>query len=652
MQDHPDATTPGRSLRCGRLVAAARTVLVAAMIAAALAGTAYGQVTAPATAPTRGTLYSDGQGGRFLLGGQWLYRADPTDVGQTAGWWRPIPSTDGWSAVSVPNAYNAGDFSSSSMAGYVGWYRRDFTLPPTAFARYVPRAARRWIVRFESVNYRATVWLNGRRLGSHTGAYLPFEFDLTGLHAGVNHLVVWVDNRRTAGDLPPSPGGWWNFGGLLREVYLRAVAAVDIQRAQVRPLLPCPTCAATIDEQAVLRNLTGSRQTVHLHGVYGNATLDFGSVTLGPRSSATVHAVVRIARPRLWSIGRPFLYRATMVLSDRRGRQLGRYFTYSGIRSIKVTPDGRLTLNGRLLNLRGVALQEQDIAQGAALDSAHLARLIGWVRRLGATVIRAHYPLDPRILEMADRYGILVWDEVPVYQVDSKYLGQPGWQARALSILHDNILDNQNHPSVMVWSIANELPTPATAGERSYIAHAAALAHRLDPTRPVGMATSDWPGVACQAAYAPLDVVGFNEYFGWYDAGGGLNDDRDALSPFLDSWRACYPDKALLITEFGFEANRDGPVEERGTYAFQADAVAYHLGVFASKSWLSGAIYWDLQDFAVTPGWTGGDPRPDPPFLQKGLFDLQGHAKPAEPVLTSIYHHTQQIGAPVHSRKR
>jgi beta-glucuronidase len=102
-----------------------------------------------------------------------------------------------------------------------------------------------------------------------------------------------------------------------------------------------------------------------------------------------------------------------------------------------------------------------------------------------------------------------------------------------------------------------------------------------------------------------------------------------------------------MITEFGFEANRDGPVEEHGTYAFQSDAVRYHLGVFASKPWLSGAIYWDLQDFAVAPGWTGGNPRPDPPFLHKGLFDLQGHAKPAEAVLTPIYHQTRQIGATV-----
>jgi hypothetical protein len=194
-----------------------------------------------------------------------------------------------------------------------------------------------------------------------------------------------------------------------------------------------------------------------------------------------------------------------------------------------------------------------------------------------------------------------------------------------------------------LWSIGNELPTPPTSAEASYIAGAAALARKLDPTRPVGMAITDWPGIPCQPAYAPLDVVGFNDYFGWYSAGGGATDDRDALGPFLDTFRACYPTKALFVTEFGFEANRDGPVEERGTYAFQSNSAAYHLDVFASKPWLSGAMYFGLQDFAVSPGWTGGNPLPDPPFNQKGLVDLAGNLKPAFAVVQGIYKATVQI---------
>jgi beta-glucuronidase len=605
------------------------------VLAASGVARAQGPVYAPQT-PTKGALYRDGQSGRYLLGGTWLYRADPGAAGLGQGWWRDVAATDGWSPVTVPNAYNAGDFSTQSMNGSVGWYRVDFRLPAGAFGQgYVPRGNRHWIVRFESVNYRATVWLNGRQIGSHTGAYLPFEFDLN---------VVRVDDRRSPSDLPPGPqGGWWNYGGILREVYLRAAQVADLAQVQVRPLLPCPTCAATIAEQVVVRNVTSSTQMVRLHGFYGNAYLDFGQATIAPNSTWTAQSTVLIPQPHLWSPDNPYLYRASLTLSNTRGRTLGGYLTYSGVRSITVTSGGRLALNGRLLNLRGVNLHEQDIGLGAALDPAHTERMMSWVQALGATVIRAHYPLSPQIEEFADRAGILVWSEIPVYQVQSQYLAQSSTLAQAHALLQQNILANQNHPSVLVWSIANELTTPANGTEASYIAGAAALARQLDPTRPVGMAISSWPGVPCQAAYAPLDVIGYNEYFGWFDAGGGATDDRDALGPFLDSLHACYPTKPLFVTEFGFDASRSGPIEERGTYDFQTNSIAYHLSVFAGESWLSGAIYFPIQDFAARPGWGGGNPWPNPPFVQKGLVDLYGNFKPSFSVVASTYKATMQI---------
>jgi beta-glucuronidase len=196
---------------------------------------------------------------------------------------------------------------------------------------------------------------------------------------------------------------------------------------------------------------------------------------------------------------------------------------------------------------------------------------------------------------------------------------------------------------VLVWSIGNELQTPAPGGEASYVAHATTLVKSLDPTRPVGIAVSNWPGVPCQAAYAPLDVIGINEYFGWYDAGIGATADREALGPFLDSVRACYPSQALMVTEFGFEANRDGPLEERGTYGFQNDLIAYHLSVFATKSYLSGAVYWALQDFVCRPGWGGGNPWPLPPFFYKGLVSMQGTPKPASSTVAASFAATQQV---------
>jgi beta-glucuronidase len=622
--------------------------LALTLLVTLLSGAPAGAQTVPtATPPTQGALYPDGQGDRYLLGGQWLFQADPGNVGVQNGWWRASASTAGWSAVTVPNSYNAGDLSTASMNGSVGWYRRDFTLPPNAFAASVPARFRSWIVRFESVNYHATVWLNGRQIGHHDAAYLPFEFAMQGMHAGVNTLVVRVDDRRTAASLPPGPsGGWWNFGGINREVYLRAVQRADLSVVQVRPVLPCPTCAATIQEQATVTNPTAAPQTVALTGVYGGRRLDFGGHTIPAHGTWVAHAQTVLRTPHLWSPGDPHLYQATLRLTDASRHLLEGYFTNSGVRSVAVNSSGQVLLNGRVLNARGFSIHEQNITTGAALTTPQLQALVGAARQVGATIIRAHYPLNPQIEQLADQDGILLWSEVPVYQVQTDYLRQPAWLQVAHGILRDNILNNQNHPSVLLWSIGNELVSPPNDAERSYISGAAALAHQLDPTRPVGMAITDWPGVPCQSAYAPLDVIGFNDYFGWFDAGGGTTDDRDALGPFLDSLHACYPNKGLMITEFGFEANRVGPVEERGTYAFQADAAQYHLNVFASKPYISAAMWWAMNTFAAHPGWTGGDPLGSPPFVQKGAIDQYGNPTPLFSVLQAIYTSTPQLGPP------
>ena len=640
---------PCRFGKPGHPVLAAALAMLAVLTAAtALAAPAQAQPgpAYAATPPTLGALYRDGPDDRWLLGGAWLYRADPTDAGAAGGWWRNVASTDGWSPVTVPNSFNAGDLSNASMNGSVGWYRRDFTVPAKAFASYVPARFRSWIVRFESVNYGATVWLNGRKIGTHAGAYLPFEFPLKGVRSGVNRLIVRVDNRRNPGNLPPGPGGgWWNYGGINQEVYLRSVQSVDMSPVVIRPILPCATCAATIQEQVSVRNWTSAAQTVSLQGSYGSAKLNFGGHTILPGATWVAQAAVTIASPHLWAPGDPFLYRAGLTLSDAAGRRLEGYTDFSGIRSIAVGPGGQLLLNGRVLDLRGFDLHELNIQTGAALSTAQLQAMVGWVRELGGKIIRAHYPLNPQIEEMADRDGILLWSEIPVYQVSSRYLTRSGWLKAAHTMLRTNILTNENHPSVLVWSIANELTTPPDDAEARYIAGASQIAHQLDPTRPVGMAISNWPGVVCQAAYAPLDVIGFNDYFGWFDAGGGGTDDPDQLSPFLDHLHGCYPTKPLMITEFGFEGSQNGPPEQRGTYQYQTAQAAFHLGVFASKPYVAGAMWFALQDFAARPGWSGGDPFPHPPFVEKGEIDLQGNpVQPLFSTIESIYTSTEQIG--------
>ena len=633
-----------------RLLAAALPVLAGCAPAPALAQTAPAPPAAgpePASVvstPSSRTLYRDGPSGRFLLDGPWLHRADPAANGDGKGWQRD-PSTTGWSVVNVPHAWNATDESNASFAGSVGWYRKDFRLPSKA-RRLM------WTARFESVNYRVTVWLNGRFVGTHEGAYLPFELRMPRAflkRSGVNRLVLRVDSRRNASDFPPAKfdvrgrplGGWWNYGGILREVYLRAIDDIDFDVVDVRPDLPCAACAATVAWTVRVRNAGTNSRTVSVFGRLGAQSVRLGRVALGPKTSATLTRKLRVARPRLWSPGRPYLYNASLrALSGRRTLQT--FKRSVGIRSIKVS-GGRLVLNGRPLNARGVGLQEDSRTRGFAIDNAAREQQLRWTRDLGAGLIRAHYPLHPYTLERADQLGLLVWSEVPVYQVDTEELAKAQVRDAAVSVLESSILSDRNHPSVIVWSIANELSARPGPSQEAYIRRATQTAKSLDPTRPVALAFAAAPGVGCQAEYAPLDLLGINDYFGWYPGPNGSIADRELLSEYLDAARACYPEKALMISEFGAEANRDGPIEERGTHQFQQDFMTYHHGVYSTKPWLSGAVWWALQEFRVRPLWDGGNPRSSPPLHQKGVVSFDGVPKPSFTTLQQLFRGTSQI---------
>jgi beta-glucuronidase len=568
--------------------------------------------------------------GRFLMEGDWLFRRN---AGQR------------WRTVQVPHAWNVGDHSVRSFTGGVGWYRKDFELPSAS-------AALDWAVRFESVNYRSRVWLNGRPVGGNRGAYLPFTVLLDRVRRrGVNRLVVRVDSRRGETDLPPgrlSPrtglptGGWWNYGGLLREVYLQRLDTLQIESALVTPRLRCTTCAATTVFQTRVRNVSGSARRATLSGIFGNRRVQLGSKRLRPDQSGSFRGSLRVPDPHLWSPRDPYLYPAA-VEARVGGRLVGRWSVHTGVRSVDVS-GGRLRLNGRPVQLRGVGLHEDTAAQGFAVDNAFRRWLVDRSKELGASMLRTHYPMHPYIHEIADREGLLIWSEIPVYSHKSSVIDDV--TPRALAELRKNIETNGSHPSVMLWSIANELSSKPGPSQGAYIRQAKRTARAVDPTRPVGLAVAGYPGAGCQARYGPLDVVGINDYFGWYPGPQGSLFDRDRLSPYLDSLRRCYPNDAIMVTEFGAEANRDGSVEDKGTYAFQQDFVNFHLSVFATKPWLSGALYWAINEFRVRPEWDGGNPFSTPPIHQKALIHYNGVPKPAWADVQNWFRAANQFGAP------
>ena len=296
------------------------------------------------------------------------------------------------------------------------------------------------------------------------------------------------------------------------------------------------------------------------------------------------------------------------------------------VRALAVSPDGRLLLNGRPTSFRGVGIHEDHPVRGNALTNADREQIVAWTRQLGGTAIRSHYPLHPHLYELGDRLGILMWSEVPVYQMPGEYLGRPEVRGAGVDMVRRNVLANGNHASVFTWSVANELADVPAQPETDYLAAAAAAAKELDRSRPVSYALAGHPLAGCPAAYAPFDLLGLNDYFGW---GGGQVARREDIRPYLDQMRGCYPSKALVVTETGAEANRSGPAGEKGTYEFQREYARHHLREYAATPYLSGAMWWTLQDFRIRPNWTGGNPRPTPPMHQKALIHFDGTPKPA-----------------------
>jgi beta-glucuronidase len=593
-------------------------------------------------------LIYEGQATRQLLGGTWYFRQDDLlEQGDNERWYAQRDLI-GWTAIRVPYNWNAKDIALNKSS--VGWYRKEFTLPRTpSDAQRARREVRDfWKVRFEGANYRTKVWLNGKAIGGYTG-YFPFEADLEGLRKGRNTLVVKVSSLRSKTDLTHwrpaafngfGTGGWWNFGGLLREVYVRKIDTIDIEDVHVLPRLRKVGGPAKVELRVQLRNMTGKEREVELAFSVGGETFRLKRKQVDPNSTREITTRFEIKRPRLWQPGRPHLYPLT-VYANEGGERRAAYRLRFGVRKLETRPGGIILLNGRRLNARGASIHEDDAEEGGALSQGTRNTLLYRLRDLGGTITRSHYPLHPAFLEAFDKRGILYWVDVPVYQIPNTFFDQPAVRTAALRAATLTVRNNLNHPSLMTWALANE-----PAGNRSelgiigtglarYIEEGAALVRELDDTRFVSIdRQSRFGEPVTHPAYQHLDVLGVNEYFGWYDSYKADlqrgETTTDELGPYLDSIHAANPDMPLVITEFGAEATRHGPVEQPGTYEFQTKFVLDHLRIHASKPYIAGSIHWALRDFRVHPTWVGGAPPEwaSPPWHNKSLLEEHNGRKP------------------------
>jgi beta-galactosidase/beta-glucuronidase len=265
--------------------------------------------------------------------------------------------------------------------------------------------------------------------------------------------------------------------------------------------------------------------------------------------------------------------------------------------------------------------------------------------------------VHPAFIEALDRAGILYWVDAPVYQIPNALWERPGVRSLAQRAATRTVENNLNHPSILTWSLAVEPAAEEGSlgaysdGFVSYVRDASSAIRDIDDTHLVGMDRQSRIGEPLTTlAHRYLDVLGVNDYFGWYRSVIANRPDLPAsttadLSTFLDQVHDVNPDLPLVITEYGAEASRYGLVTQKGTYEFQTKFVLDHLAIHSSKRFVNGSIIWALRDFRVNPTWQGGAPPAfaTPPWHNKSLIEENNHRKPVFLAVAKRFRHTKPL---------
>jgi beta-glucuronidase len=550
------------------------------------------------------------------LNGAWRTIIDPLDEGASAGFYRNQIrknksdrieyNFDASPLLNVPADWNTQD---DRLLFYEGplWYRRVFN--------YRKRSATRVFVYFGAVNYQARIYLNGEKLGEHEGGFTPFDFEATNLvREGDNFLIVEVSNVRHVDGVPASRTDWWNYGGITRDVALIEVPGIFVQDYVVQ------LARGSSKEIAGWIQLDGA-------GSPQKVTLEIPQA--GVREMMTTDGTGRVAfrvpvKLDLWSPQNPKLYDVIVSAeSDTVRDQIG-------FRDIEVQ-GGRILLNGKPIFLRGISMHEEaPFRSGRAFSPEDAQTLLGWAKELGCNFVRlAHYPHNENEVRLADRVGLLLWSEIPVYwDIDWQ---NPATLANAGAQLRDMITRDHNRASIMFWSLSNE--TPVKPERLTFLKQLAQEARQLDSTRLITSALNhvDETGPDVRSLSDPLsevlDVLGLNEYVGWYWA---RPEDADRLQ-----WKVNW-DKPVIVSEFGADAEygRHGEDDERWTEEYQTSLFRHQLAMVERIPNLAGLSPWVLMDFR--------SPRRTLPGIQdyynrKGLVSSRGQRKQAFYVLQTFY---------------
>ncbi|MBL8774994.1 MAG: beta-glucuronidase [Acidimicrobiales bacterium] len=547
------------------------------------------------------------------LDGLWEFAVDTRHAGRDERWWEaPLA---GSRAIPVPSSFND-LFVDQDVHDHVGdvWYQRTVL---------VPRGweGQRVVVRFDAACHRATVWLDGEQVGEHEGGYLPFEADLTAhVRPGEEHrLTVAVNNELSWQSIPPGmtntkPDGrkqalyyydFFNYGGLHRSVWL------------------CATPPAHLDDVTVVTDRDGTTGVVRCTTAVAGETTATVRVELRDADGALVAGAtgadteLRVPDAHLWGPGTPYLYdlRVDLVEGDA---VVDHYSLPVGIRTVRV--DGtRFLINDEPFYFKGFGMHEDHVVRGKGHDAASMVHDFALLEWLGANSFRtSHYPYAEEVLDHADRLGLVVIDETAAVGMNLGVGGGMFLGGDRVTFSEDTVNDataaahrrhleelvarDKNHPSVVLWSVANE-PESHTPESRAYFAPLFDLVRELDPTRPVGFVNMLLsPPDACLVTEL-ADVVMVNRYYGWY-LGFDLAEAEQGLEAELVAW-ADKHGKPILVTEYGGDAvaGLRSATSEPWTEEYQADLLDTYHRVFDRLDAVVGEHVWNFADFATMPSF-------------------------------------------------
>jgi beta-glucuronidase len=549
-----------------------------------------------------------------LLNGNWQYIVDMYETGfydyrrqeDANGFFRNYIPADESGRVEysfedarelrVPGDWNSQDEKLHFYEGTI-WYKKDFD--------YKLEDGKRLFLYFGAVNYESYVYLNGTKLGRHEGGFTPFQFEITDLlRENGNFVVVRANNERRADAVPTLNTDWWNFGGITRDVML-----IETENTFVSDY----DLSLSGEGTSITGHIKMNGNAVPLSATISIEGLCEGEEVLMSRDGEAKFVIE--ASPERWSPENPKLYNITITAGESSVSDK------IGFRSIEAKGN-EILLNGKSVFLRGICIHEQaPLRQGRAATREEAQILLGWAKELGCNFVRlAHYPHNEHMIRLAEEMGLLLWSENPVYwtiQWDN-----PQTYALAERQLDEMISRDKNRAAVIIWSMSNE--TPVTEARLKFLTALSNKARELDNTRLISAALEkhykDNRTIIIDDPFGKeLDVVGVNEYVGWYD---GTPEKCDSLE-----WEMIY-DKPMIISEYGGGAlfGKHGTDKTMWSEEYQSNLYKHQFIMLDKIPFLRGTTPWILADFQsprrllpkIQDGWN-----------RKGLISEKGERKQA-----------------------